>query len=199
MRWSITEERDEMLHKFNKAVRLFIVLFLVLPPIPVYADETTVTEGFDNQQINEDITFVYGGSDTAVAAETDCDNSQAPGSINIEDMDCHGGNPYFGSDRYQLGLRSSTDALTIAFPNSETKPVTEVGFITMAVDEANTGTIYYDDSTSATFNIATNDGNNPNQVTLAAPTGTTINEIIILGASDNLQDWWLIDLSLIHI
>ena len=182
-----------MLHKFNKAVRLFIVLFLVLSPIPVYADETTVTEGFDNQELNEDITFVYGGSDTTVAAETDCDNSQAPGSINIEDMDCHGGNPYFGSDRYQIGLRSSTDALTIAFPNSETKPVTEVGFIVMAVDEANTGTIYYDDSTSATFNIATNDGNNPNQVTLSAPTGTTINEIIILGASDNLQDWWLID------
>ena len=181
-----------MLHRFNKFFRLSIVL-LLLSPVPVYAEETTVTEGFDNQELNEDITFVYGGNDTAVSAETDCDNSQAPGSINIEDMDCHGGNPYFGSDRYQFGLRSSTDALTIAFPNSETKPVTEVGFISMAVDEANTGTIYYDDSTSATFNIATNDGNNPNQVTLAAPTGTTINEIIILGASDNLGDWWLID------
>ena len=188
--WNTSVEKgNEMLHRFNKFFRLSIVL-LLLSPVPVYAEETTVTEGFDNQELNEDITFVYGGNDTAVAAETDCDNSQAPGSINIEDMDCHGGNPYFGSDRYQLGLRSSTDALTIAFPNSETKPVTEVGFISMAVDEANTGTIYYDDSTSATFNIATNDGNNPNQVTLAAPTGTTINEIIILGASD---------LSLIHI
>ena len=139
MRWSITEERDEMLHKFNKAVRLFIVLFLVLPPIPVYADETTVTEGFDNQQINEDITFVYGGSDTAVSAEADCYNSQAPGSINIEDMDCHG-SQYYGADRYQIGLRSSTDSLTIAFPNSETKPITEVGLRYGARESTGTAT-----------------------------------------------------------
>ena len=186
------EKGNEMLHRFNKFFRLLVVLLLI-SPVPVYAEETTVTEGFDNQELNEDITFVYGGNDTTVSAETDCDNSQVPGSINIEDMDCHGGDPYFGSDRYQIGLRSSTDALTIAFPNSETKPITEVGFITMAVDEASTGTIYYDDSTSATFNIVTNDGNNPNQVTLVAPTGTTINEIIIPGVSDNLQDWWLID------
>ncbi len=176
----------------NKLSRILIVCLLIIPA-PIYAEETTVTEGFDNQELNEDITLVYGSNDTAVSAETDCDNSQAPGSINIEDMDCHGGSPYFGSDRYQLGLRSSTDTLTIAFPNSETKPITEIGFITLAVDEANTGTVYYDNSTSATFNIITNDGNNPNQVTLTAPTGTTINEIQIAGASDNLGDWWLID------
>ena len=122
-----------MFNRVITALRLSVVFLLLLPALPVLADETTVTEDFDDQQINEDITFVYGGSDTTVAAETDCDNSQAPGSINIEDMDCHGGNPYFGSDRYQLGLRSSTDALTIAFPNSETKPVTEVGFISICL------------------------------------------------------------------
>jgi len=174
----------------NKLLRILIVL-LLLSPTPVYAEETTVTEGFDNQQINEDITFVYGGNDTTLTAETDCAVAQVPGSINIEDMDCHG-SEYFGSDRYQLGTRSSTDILTIAFPNSETKPITEVGFLTLAVDNASTGTIYYEDSTSATFNIVSNASGN-SQVTLTAPTGTTINEIVFAGASDNLQDWWLID------
>ena len=174
----------------NKLSRILIVCLLIIP-IPVYAEETTVTEGFDNQQINEDITFVYSGNDTSVSAETDCDVAQVPGSINIEDMDCHG-SEYFGSDRYQLGSRSSTDTLTIAFPNSETKPITEVGFLTLAVDDANTGTVYYDNSTSATFNIVANASGN-SQVTLTAPSGTTINEIVIAGASDNLQDWWLID------
>ena len=101
-----------MLRKLNTTLRLLVVL-LLLSPAPVYAEETTVTEGFDNQQINEDITFVYGGSDTAVSAEADCDNSQVPGGIHIEDMDCHG-SQYFGSDRYQIGLRSSTDGLTIS-------------------------------------------------------------------------------------
>ena len=79
------EKGNEMLHRFNKFFRLLVVLLLI-SPVRVYADETTVTEGFDNQELNEDITFVYGGNDTAVSAETDCDNSQAPGSINIEDM-----------------------------------------------------------------------------------------------------------------
>ena len=180
-----------MLYRFNKIIRILIVLFLIIPPISVQAEETTVTEDFDNQQINEDITFVYGSSDTSVVAETDCSTAQIPGSINIEDMDCHG-SEYFGSDRYQLGLRSSTDSFTIAFPNSENKPITEVGFLTLAVDDANTGTIYYDDSTSATFNIVAN-ANGNSQVTLTAPSGTTINEIVIAGASDNLQDWWLFD------
>ena len=91
-----------------------------------------------------------------------------------------------------MGLRSSTDALTIAFPNSETKPITEVGFLTLAVDDANTGTIYYSNSTSASFNIVAN-ANGNSEVTLTAPSGTTINEIVIQGASDNLQDWWLFD------
>ena len=180
-----------MLHRFNKIIRILIVLFLIIPPISVQAEETTVTENFNEGEINEDITFVYGSSDTAVVAETDCSTAQIPGSINIEDMDCHG-SEYFGSDRYQLGLRSSTDAFTIAFPNSESKPITEVGFLTLAVDDANTGTIYYDDSTSATFNIVAN-ANGNSQVTLTAPSGTTINEIVIAGASDNLQDWWLFD------
>ena len=180
-----------MVNKFNKAIRLLVVLLLIYPIPIAFADETTVTEDFDNQQVNEDITFVYGGSDTAVTAETDCDASMVAGGIHIEDMDCHA-SQYFGSDRYQLGIRSSTDTLTIAFPNSDNKPITEVGFLTLAVDDANTGTIYYDDSTSATFNIVANSQSN-SQVTLTAPTGTTINEIVIAGASDNLQDWWLID------
>ena len=178
--------------KKNRVIALLII-FLLTFNNSALANETTttVTEGFDNQQINEDITFVYGGSDTSVVAETDCDLAQIPGSINIEDMDCHGSN-YFGSDRYQLGLRSSTDALTIAFPNSETKPITEVGFLTLAVDDANTGTIYYSNSTSASFNIVAN-ANGNSEVTLTAPSGTTIKEIVIQGASDNLQDWWLFD------
>ena len=117
----------------NKLLRILIVCLFIIPT-PVYAEETTVTEGFDNQQINEDITFVYGGNDTSLAAEADCNNAAVPGGIHIEDMDCHG-SQYYGADRYQIGLRSSTDGLTIAFPNSETKPITEIGFIVMAVDE----------------------------------------------------------------
>ena len=183
---------QRQLWMWRQLTRIALVLFLIYPS-PVLAEETTVTEDFDNQQINQDITFVYGSSDTAVAAETDCNNSQAPGGIHIEDMDCHGGNPYFGSDRYQLGIRSSTDSVTIAFPNSDSKQITEVGFITMAVDEVITATVYYDNSTSATFNIAVNSGNTPTQISLSAPTNTTINEVQIPGASDNLQDWWLID------
>jgi hypothetical protein len=183
----------------NKLSRILIVLLLIFP-IPVYADETTVTEGFDNQQINEDITFVYGGNDSSIAAEADCNNSQAPGSINIEDMDCHG-SQYYGADRYQIGLRSSTDALTIAFPNSETKPITEVGLRYGARESTGTATVYYDDDTTSTINfINTWDAADPQTVenstatiVITAPTGTTINEIVIPGASDNLQDWWLID------
>ena len=44
-----------MVKKFNKAVRLLVVLLLIYPIPIAYADETTVTEDFDNQQINEDI------------------------------------------------------------------------------------------------------------------------------------------------
>ncbi|MBO71670.1 MAG: hypothetical protein CL508_05295 [Actinobacteria bacterium] len=186
----------------NKLSRILIVCALIFP-IPVYAEETeqtTVTEGFDNQQINEDITFVYGGNDSSVAAEADCNNSQAPGSINIEDMDCHG-SQYYGADRYQIGLRSSTDALTIAFPNSETKPITEVGLRYGARESTGTATVYYDDDTTSTINfINTWDAADPQTVenstatiVVTAPSGTTINEIVIPGASDNLQDWWLID------
>ena len=39
----------ELLLYTRRLSRLALVLFLVLPPIPVYAEETTVTEGFDNQ------------------------------------------------------------------------------------------------------------------------------------------------------
>ena len=81
----------------NKLSRILIVCLLIIP-IPVLAEETTVTEGFDNQQINHDITFLYGGNDTALAAEADCDNSMVPGGIHIEDMDCHG-SQYYGADR----------------------------------------------------------------------------------------------------
>ena len=85
----------------NKLSRILIVCLLIIPA-PVYANNTTVTENFDGQELNQDITFLYGASDSIVSAQTNCDNSQVPGSINIEDMDCHGGSPYFGSDRYQL-------------------------------------------------------------------------------------------------
>ena len=45
---------------------------LLLIPLPLLANETqvTVTETFNNQQINEDIQFVYGGNDTVVSAST---------------------------------------------------------------------------------------------------------------------------------
>jgi len=198
--WSTSVAKgNEMLHNLNKFFRLLVVLLLI-SPAPVYADETTVTEGFDNQQINEDITFVYGGNDTSLAAEADCDNAAIPGGIYIEDMDCHG-SQYYGADRYQIGLRSSTDGLTIAFPNSETKPITEVGLRYGARESTATATVYYDDDTTSTINfINTWDAADPQTIAnstativVTAPTGTTINEIVIPGASDNLGDWWLID------
>ena len=102
---------------------------LLLIPVPLLANETetTVTETFDNQEINTDITFVYGASDTVVSAATtqnpECANLNEQGLIGIEDMDCFG-SEYFGNDRYQLGIRGSSDSLTIAFPN---EPY-EVGF-----------------------------------------------------------------------
>ena len=86
-----------MLYKFNTFVRIALVVFLVVP-IPVYAETTTVTETFDDQEINSDITFVYGASDTEVSAATtqspDCADTSNPGSIGIEDLDCFG-NQYF--------------------------------------------------------------------------------------------------------
>ena len=135
----------------NKFGRILIVCLLIIPA-PVYANNTTVTENFDGQELNQDITFLYGASDSIVSAETDCDNSQVPGSINIEDMDCHG-SQYYGADRYQIGLRSSTDGFTIAFPNSETKPITEVGLRYGARESTGTATVYYDDDTTSTINF----------------------------------------------
>ena len=39
-------------------------------PITAIAEQITVTETFNNQQINEDIQFLYGGNDTTVSAST---------------------------------------------------------------------------------------------------------------------------------
>ena len=71
---------------------------LLLIPIPLLANETEniVTETFDNQEINTDITFVYGASDTVVSAATTqiqkpCANLNEQGLIGIEDMDCFAG------------------------------------------------------------------------------------------------------------
>ena len=69
---------------------------LLLIPVPLLANETetTVTETFNDQQINTDITFVYGASDTVVSAATtqnpECANLNEQGLIGIEDMDCFG-------------------------------------------------------------------------------------------------------------
>ena len=132
---------------------------LLLIPVPLLANETetTVTETFDNQEINTDITFVYGASDTVVSAATtqnpECANLNEQGLIGIEDMDCFG-SEYFGNDRYQLGIRGSSDSLTIAFPN---EPY-EVGFNYGAIDQEGgvSGVIYYDNGGSENFTLDVN-------------------------------------------
>ena len=64
-------------------------------------------------------------------------------------MDCFQ-SVYFGNDRYQLGIRGSSDSLTIAFPN---EPY-EVGFNYAAIDQGSvSGTVYYDNGASETFTL----------------------------------------------
>ena len=168
---------------------------LLLIPIPLLANETEniVTETFNDQQINTDITFVYGASDTVVSAATtqnpECANLNEQGLIGIEDMDCFGGE-YFGNDRYQLGIRGSSDNLTIAFPN---EPY-EVGFNYGAIDQEGgvSGVIYYDNGGSENFTLDVNtDMTVAGSKVFAVAEGvdTFITEIVIEG----ITDWWLID------
>ena len=168
---------------------------LLLIPLPLLANETEniVTETFNDQQINTDITFVYGASDTVVSAATtqnpECANLNEQGLIGIEDMDCFAGE-YFGNDRYQLGIRGSSDNLTIAFPN---QPY-EVGFNYGAIDQEGgvSGVIYYDNGGSENFTLDVNtDMSVAGSKVFAVAEGvdTFITEIVIEG----ITDWWLID------
>ena len=129
---------------------------LIAVPITALAEETTITETFDNQEINQDIQFVYGGNDTEVVASTtlhpDCASTQSAGTIGIEDLDCFAG-IYFGTDRFQLGIRASSDTLTIAFPNSDSKQITEVGFVINARETSATATVYFDNSETQTIDL----------------------------------------------
>ena len=168
-----------------------MVLCLIYP-VYAYAEETTVTETFDNQEVNTDITFVYGASDTELTAATsqspDCTSTEEAGLIGIEDMDCFQ-SVYFGNDRYQLGIRGSSDSLTIAFPN---EPY-EVGFNYAAIDQGSvSGTVYYDNGASETFTLDVNtDIEVAESKVFAVAEGveTFITEIVIEG----IADWWLID------
>ena len=162
-------------------------------PLHSIAEETTVTETFDNQEINTDITFVYGASDTVVSAATtqnpECANLNEQGLIGIEDMDCFA-SEYFGNDRYQLGIRGSSDSLTIAFPN---EPY-EVGFNYAAIDQEGgvSGVVYYDNGASENFTLDVNTDMTvaESKVFAVADTvDTFITEIVIEG----ITDWWLID------
>tara|TARA_Y100000592_G_scaffold46583_1_gene73976 strand:- start:31137 stop:33026 length:1890 start_codon:yes stop_codon:yes gene_type:complete len=176
-------------------VKKFAVLtavFLLAVPIHSIAEETTVIETFDNQEINTDITFVYGASDTVVSAATtqspDCASTQEAGLIGIEDMDCFQ-SVYFGNDRYQLGIRGSSDNLTIAFPN---EPY-EVGLNYGAIDQGSvSGTVYYDNGVSETFTLDVNTDMTiagSKVFVVAEGVETFITEIVIEG----IADWWLID------
>ena len=176
-----------------KKLAVLTAVLLLAVPIHSIAEETTVTETFDNQEINTDITFVYGASDTVVSAATtqspECANLNEQGLIGIEDMDCFA-SVYFGNDRYQLGIRGSSDSLTIAFPN---EPY-EVGFNYGAIDQEGgvSGVVYYDNGASENFTI---DVNTDMEVAgskvfaVAETVDTFITEIVIEG----ITDWWLID------
>ena len=68
----------------RKLLCLVAAVTLLVPVISI-AEETTVTEKFNNQQINTDIEFIYGGNDTAITAATtqapECASTEAAGSI----------------------------------------------------------------------------------------------------------------------
>ena len=176
-----------------KKLAVLTAVLLLAVPIHSIAEETTVTETFDNQEINTDITFVYGASDTVVSAATtqnpECANLNEQGLIGIEDMDCFGGE-YFGNDRYQLGIRGSSDNLTIAFPN---EPY-EVGFNYGAIDQEGgvSGVVYYDNGASENFTLDVNTDMTvagSKVFAVAETVDTFITEIVIEG----ITDWWLID------
>ena len=176
-----------------KKLAVLTAVLLLAVPIHSIAEETTVTETFDNQEINTDITFVYGASDTVVSAATtqspDCASTQEQGLIGIEDMDCFQ-SVYFGNDRYQLGIRGSSDNLTIAFPN---EPY-EVGFNYGAIDQEGgvSGVVYYDNGASENFTLDVNTDMTvagSKVFAVAEEVDTFITEIVIEG----ITDWWLID------
>ena len=176
-----------------KKLAVLTAVLLLAVPIQSIAEETTVTETFDNQEINTDITFVYGASDTVVSAATtqspECANLNEQGLIGIEDMDCFG-SEYFGNDRYQLGIRGSSDNLTIAFPN---EPY-EVGFNYGAIDQEGgvSGVVYYDNGASENFTLDVNTDMTvagSKVFAVAEEVDTFITEIVIEG----ITDWWLID------
>ena len=175
-----------------KKLAVLTAVLLLTVPIHSIAEETTVTETFDNQEVNTDITFVYGPSDTVLSAATsqspDCASTEEAGLIGIEDMDCFQ-SVYFGNDRFQLGIRGSSDSLTIAFPN---EPY-EVGFNYAAIDQGSvSGTVYYDNGASETFTLDINtDIEVAESKVFAVAEGveTFITEIVIEG----IADWWLID------
>jgi len=187
MPWRVHNDRT------MKKLAILSVVLLLAVPIHAIAEETIVTETFDNQEINTDITFVYGASDTVVSAATtqspECANLNEQGLIGIEDMDCFA-SVYFGNDRYQLGIRGSSDSLTIAFPN---EPY-EVGFNYGAIDQEGgvSGVVYYDNGASENFTL---DVNTDMEVAgskvfaVAETVDTFITEIVIEG----ITDWWLID------
>jgi hypothetical protein len=176
-----------------RKLAILTAVLLLAVPLHAIAEETTVTETFDNQEINTDITFVYGASDTVVSAATsqspDCASTEEAGLIGIEDMDCFQ-SIYFGNDRFQLGIRGSSDSLTIAFPN---EPY-EVGFNYAAIDQDGgvSGVVYYDNGASENFTL---DVNTDMEVAgskvfaVAETVETFITEIVIEG----ITDWWLID------
>ena len=187
MPWRVHNDRT------MKKLAILSVVLLLAVPIHAIAEETIVTETFDNQEINTDITFVYGASDTVVSAATsqspDCASTEEAGLIGIEDMDCFQ-SIYFGNDRFQLGIRGSSDSLTIAFPN---EPY-EVGFNYAAIDQEGgvSGVVYYDNGASENFTL---DVNTDMEVAgskvfaVAETVETFITEIVIEG----ITDWWLID------
>ena len=95
-----------------------------------------------------------------------------------------------GNDRYQLGIRGSSDNLTIAFPN---EPY-EVGFNYGAIDQEGgvSGVIYYDNggSENCTLDVNTDMTVAGSKVfAVAEGVDTFITEIVI----EAITDWWLID------
>ena len=175
-----------------------ILSVLLLIPLPLLANETevTVTQTFNDQQINTDIDILYGGNDTEVAAATtaspECASTEVAGSIGIEDLDCFG-SEYFSLNRHALGIRGSADSITIAFPN---EPY-EVGFQYGATDvDTISGTVYYDNGASETFTLDQHTDYTTvmsKSWTVAEGVDTFITEIVINGLTGENPDWYLID------
>ena len=178
--------------------KLAVLTAVLLLSVPIYsiAEETTVTETFNDQQINTDIDILYGGNDTEVAAATtaspECASTEVAGSIGIEDLDCFG-SEYFSLNRHALGIRGSADSITIAFPN---EPY-EVGFQYGATDvDTISGTVYYDNGASETFTLDQHTDYTTvmsKSWTVAEGVDTFITEIVINGLTGENPDWYLID------